>query len=1082
MVKGTKMRNKIIVILAVLLCACAFFACNGGTETVKINRKETVLDIYAEERLEVTGEYDRISWSSDNERVVKVSDGTVIAQGVVGEAVITATTNKGSVSCKVIVRNQGATVTLSVDDCPIKEIGFDSYYEISLYKDCPTELSLSATYAGKKYAADKTFTAEFDDETVVGVVNGKLVGKTVGASTKGAIYCSWKGTEIFTQVIVTVYKSSDLFAESDVIDVYDVLEDSKKNRSEEIAVYYVRNGEKVENPELTITVTEGEEFVEAVGNTVTAKTVVKEEQAKIRVTCKDGDETLSKEITVKVHPNYIEKAMTELSITGEYPVVYEESADPEGKRNSVYRYYTNEKCANLNNKAWTAWGSQLRFNETSTDASGYKYNYIFNQGYRIISVDVYYTGEKGMSVGRYGVSNYCNVNMTLNSDAYFIEDDGVFTNTLVSNKWVTVYYALDKAINSVDDATLFILNTFCGDVTYLSSLKFYYDDAVIKNADLSLIDVEERTLTVDGNNNNKYIAGLNEFKKVSSKLVEYERTTYDGKAYMKYKAENAAANELKFNDLNALKPVHDDTGKAVQVYDFRYFKFGFVYKSGSPVLYAYNPFAGGNEAIILEPNRNLRNAGVKIFCDGAQVGSIEPDKRYDVVVSIGGKNKSSVYLTTTKATEFYLTDFAYYKDFSFAAEYGYNQPLMAENVTDNVLFSGRTVEVSDLIKVYYNLRVIENYVVRNVVSADESVARFDEQSKKINLVEKGETTLTITVEKDGRVLETECGIKVYPPDYVGIKSDVYYINLNRPEEYSPSIEAFSDGETLEVNRLTVEVAEGADVVKTENGKVLPLKVGEATVRYSFTGKDGQKISDEVKIIVWDNCFAKDGGELVWSANSGSTEDYAKTNEVVGGRTGVYRFSPRSLWNDKLDVAETNHSFTKVNADAVKARANMTGKGFKYVTVEFCLSGESDRIGIYAPLYNVVDGKYEWVGHKGAVINTSAVVNNNKTRIFIYDERGNAVDGAVKANRWYVAVIKYEVPEDDARGDRYACIQIANCKGTVYFDKVKYYTDDGWKNDFYKGSPLEDGYKEDIFDDNYKGFSFGDGYKKDIFDC
>lgn len=38
-------------------------------------------------------------------------------------------------------------------------------------------------------------------------------------------------------------------------------------------------------------------------------------------------------------------------------------------------------------------------------------------------------------------------------------------------------------------------------------------------------------------------------------------------------------------------------------------------------------------------------------------------------------------------------------------------------------------------------------------------------------------------------------------------------------------------------------------------------------------------------------------------------------------------SPRSLWNDKLDVAETNHSFTKVNAEAEKAKTSGANKGF-----------------------------------------------------------------------------------------------------------------------------------------------------------
>ncbi|MBP5242453.1 MAG: Ig domain-containing protein [Clostridia bacterium] len=117
--KGKKKIFTLVMGLAMALCSVtALTACNNNNNTaeevtITISQKEMEMVVGESAQLDVavepTDAMDKtITWKSSDEKIVTVKNGKVTAVAE-GEAVVTATTNKKSDSCKVTVFAPAAT-------------------------------------------------------------------------------------------------------------------------------------------------------------------------------------------------------------------------------------------------------------------------------------------------------------------------------------------------------------------------------------------------------------------------------------------------------------------------------------------------------------------------------------------------------------------------------------------------------------------------------------------------------------------------------------------------------------------------------------------------------------------------------------------------------------------------------------------------------------------------------------------------------------------------------------------------------------------------------------------------------------
>jgi len=218
------------------------------------------------------------------------------------------------------------------------------------------------------------------------------------------------------------------------------------------------------------------------------------------------------------------------------------------------------------------------------------------------------------------------------------------------------------------------------------------------------------------------------------------------------------------------------------------------------------------------------------------------------------------------------------------------------------------------------------------------------------------------------------------------------------------------------------------------------KKASAYSRIDIAGILGTFYLDDVKYYgddSWKEDVAKeyskyDGSEIVVAA-PWADGSYELSNETIGGRTGVYKYTSTAAdWKDKISIRQSNHLGTKYNADETATRANMKAKNINYVAFDVCMV--SGGIVICAPETGATG-----VGQKNDKLYTTYITSGTDLIKFYTVSNGvyTEVTSGLTANTWYTVVVEYD---HDATGT-YAGIDIASIAANTvaYFDNVRYYS-------------------------------------------
>lgn len=187
-------------LLATVCATCLVFAsCQKDPEKIEVssitlNPEELVLEPGNSTRLNVTvapenADYDEIAWTSDNTGVVTVDNGTVTAVSN-GAAVITATVEGKSATCKVTVSTSVAEIKISHSEITL-EVGKKQALAVTILPE-------DAEYSEITWESDNASVAVVDAEGVVTSVAEGTANITAKAGGKSA---SCKVTVVKASVI-----------------------------------------------------------------------------------------------------------------------------------------------------------------------------------------------------------------------------------------------------------------------------------------------------------------------------------------------------------------------------------------------------------------------------------------------------------------------------------------------------------------------------------------------------------------------------------------------------------------------------------------------------------------------------------------------------------------------------------------------------------------------------------------------------------------------------------------------------------------------------------------------------------------
>ena len=248
-----KKRISFIVILALIMCMSALFACTAeptyevGSESLKI-----WLDRYDEaDVVLVKGDKNALTWTSADERIVTVDKGRVIAQG------------KGVTTVTVADKKYKTDITVTVRDSKIPpRLDFT---EINAYLDNEVKLPQYVKYGAKTYESDLQYSVNIEDSSFASFADNRIKGLKLGV-TKADIETSYKGLTLRQTVTVNVKEPLSVVLADEQAEIYNV--NNKKGKYNiDSAVTWL--GEKV-NVTPKWQITSGAEYIRLDGDTVVA--------------------------------------------------------------------------------------------------------------------------------------------------------------------------------------------------------------------------------------------------------------------------------------------------------------------------------------------------------------------------------------------------------------------------------------------------------------------------------------------------------------------------------------------------------------------------------------------------------------------------------------------------------------------------------------------------------------------------------------------------------------------------------------------------------------------------------------------
>ncbi len=444
------MKKYLIFLTLVLALSLGAFGvgCAGGSE-VTFAEDEIVLGRYEERQLEVV--YDgkeKLSWSSSDESIVTVTDGYAVAQGT-GTATVTAAAGKKSGSVTVKVRDDGSKPFIDGDD-------------VTIMKGQTADSGFKVIYLEKE-APNAELVYETADPSVAAVsADGKITGVAVGSTTV-SVNCTYKGLVLNEKVYgVTVTESTFMETEEN-IDLFLIDSEYVQKSAKIDPVVYV-NAVKVENPEVSVSVVSGGEYVDLSGNTVTAKAmgtaVLKAEYAAA---------SLSKNITVNVYENYIEDN-DDFYYAGIWGSTYKPYDGTDERFVGSYVYTTGARNGS------GSWDWHLSSKKTETEGEiNFKTQDIIEAGYKYFSYKLFYTGTTEVYLGLGDNAFWVKPGAGVVKDWLYLLKDGEVTNKMEANTWITVVVNFDRILDTGKKCDLFVLSDGPNEVTYVKDVRYYYN-------------------------------------------------------------------------------------------------------------------------------------------------------------------------------------------------------------------------------------------------------------------------------------------------------------------------------------------------------------------------------------------------------------------------------------------------------------------------------------------------------------------------------------------------------------------------------------------------------------------------------
>ncbi len=1048
------MKKKSIITLLLAFAVCGVLgtaaACGGSEEKAfTISETEYAMDWYDEMRLTADGG-ENVTWTSSDESIATVTaDGVVVAQGKSGNVTVTAKSGGKTAECLFRIRDW--------DIDPVFE-----GEEIRAFVNALVEPTVYANYVDKKFAPESV-TYESLDESVAVVENGQIKGVTVGEA-EITVSLVWKNCTIEGSLKAVVHPEQSMILKESSASVYNVPDGMEtKSNSYTLEAEIYDKGVKVENPEITLTALENNDYVTVTGTTVkVAKAPETSDGVAVpfRVGYKKGEIELEESFTLTVYPNYTLKntlgEFTDTKLAAIEPVLYDgdDSKILEG-RTDVVDYTVKDDPLNKHATAagWANWNTRIEFLSTVSVAGVSAYNSLKNAGYKMISVDIYYAGTNGMFFGSNGSSSYFYTGVRNNrEDIRIVNKDGVITNTLVAGEWQTVYYDLDQIILDTTiagktDCNIFLSCNYVGDTCYLDNVRYWYDTTVIETFK-SAIDVENRELTVDGENSAKANAPENEFIEYSPVYVTFEKTEKDGDFCYKY--DSTGANAYDRERRSKINAYNDLNGMAVKK-GYQYIVFDIFAESGKPYFKYYDVYSQAEIKVSFTTGETAPKYGVNFFDDGSEVKTFEQGKWLTVAIRIDGKAKEAFYITSQDDSVFYVKNVRYYKDASYAYECGLKTPLKgyADNV-NSAYYVGDTVQVKDLLAVLLSGEVITDYQVSSVTVGNSSIATYENGA--LTVLDVGKTTVDVKITKATYEDELSFTLRVLPDSRVTVlekEVEIYCGKTGAFEtSYTVTASAYENKKLVDGERLEIQVVSGENVVEVNGLTVTAKAIGTATLNVGFETSDGTFAYETLKVTTFDTYRVRTNEEFVWGARSDANITYGIVNETIGDRTGVAKFvgagAKSGMWNDKLMIYESGHPLTSNHSgitipyvDSPTAFRNLTAKKINYVTFDVYFTAGAQLYVQAQDATGEINKRNDYfVGS-----DVSAYINNENIRLYC---DGAQATGKVQAEKWYTVVIDHKTAKAPS-GNNYSAMFVMGV-GTTYFDNVRYYHDASWMFD------------------------------------
>lgn len=449
-------------VVSFVLAACA----EKGTE---FSLKETLywLDRYEEKMVELeSGDLEDLTWKSSDESVVTVEAGKLIAQGE-GNATVTVSSGKHSENINVRVTDSGTKPMLQLDD----------FYA---YEGVETPIPAAVSYNGATVAENISCTAVSGDESVAVFRNGLIYGAALGEA-QVTVTAEYKGLTLTKVVSVTVREADMIDFEGTVSEIYAIKEGS--NRTTEIEAAVIEQGKVVPDAVVRYTVAEGEEHVTLDGASVIA---VSEGEAVIRASATVGTKTITGDLTITVHPNYVATAFNNTSLEG---ITWEKATGTIGGREAagtdMMRYRAGEFVKKSDGT--TDWSNTGFWEHRVSEAnSGVSLIDLYRRGYRYFAYDLYYGSNANFYLGvdKMGPTSIP-VGEVWGRDYVlaFTKEDGVINRIEKGEDrgWITIAFDLYALIERSATAAAGFFFTVDDNTTdsYVMNVRYYLDDAFL---------------------------------------------------------------------------------------------------------------------------------------------------------------------------------------------------------------------------------------------------------------------------------------------------------------------------------------------------------------------------------------------------------------------------------------------------------------------------------------------------------------------------------------------------------------------------------------------------------------------------